>query len=113
MAKYLIDTNLPYYFSVWQTDDYLFQRDFNPSAPDTEVWAYAQAHNLTIVTKDRDYSDRILLTVPPPRIIHLKIGNLKMRAFHQFISEKWNRILELSGSHKLIYVFIDRIECIE
>ena len=113
MAKYLVDTNLPYYFSLWRTEDYLFQRDFDPSAPDTDVWNYAKVHELTIITKDRDYSDRILLTSPPPRIVHLKIGNMKMREFHNFISEKWATILELSATYKLVYVFFDRIECIE
>lgn len=113
MAKYLVDTNLPYYFSLWRTEEYLFQRDFDPSAPDTDVWDYAKNHELTIITKDRDYSDRILLTSPPPRIIHLKIGNLKMREFHNFISEQWNTILNLSATYKLVYVFLDRIECIE
>lgn len=113
MAKYLVDTNLPYYFSLWRTEEYLFQRDFDPSAPDTDVWDYAKNHELTIITKDRDYSDRILLTSPPPRIIHLKIGNLKMREFHNFISEQRNTILNLSATYKLVYVFPDRIECIE
>lgn len=113
MARYLVDTNLPYYFSLWRTNDYLFQRDFDPSAPDTNVWEYARAHNLTIITKDRDYSDRILLVEPPPRIIHLKVGNLKMRPFHEFISSQWSKICDLSDSYKLLYVFIDRIECIE
>ncbi len=113
MAKYLVDTNLPYYFSLWRTSDYLFQRDFDPSAPDTDVWKYAKSHKLTIITKDRDYSDRMLLSSPPPRIIHLKIGNLKMREFHQFISSQWEKVLTLSNSYKLVYVFSDRIECIE
>jgi hypothetical protein len=40
MAKYLVDTNLPYYFSLWRTDEHLFQRDFDPAAPDTDVWDY-------------------------------------------------------------------------
>lgn len=113
MPKYIVDTNLPYYFSLWRTNDYVFQRDFDPSAPDSDVWQYAKENSLTIITKDRDYSDRILLTDPPPRIIHLKIGNLRMRAFHQFISVQWDKICELSDSYKLIYVFLDRIECIE
>lgn len=113
MAKYIVDTNLPYYFSLWRTDDYVFQRDFDPSAPDSAVWQYAKANGLTIITKDRDYSDRILLTSPPPRIIPLKIGNLKMRTFHQFITAQWDKILDLSAAYKLVFVFPDRIECIE
>lgn len=113
MAKFLIDTNLPYYFSRWRSEDYLFQRDFDPAAPDTDVWNYACENNLTIVTKDRDYADRILLSTPPPRIIHLKIGNLRMRAFHEFIDGQWATITKMSASYKLVYAFLDRIECIE
>ena len=113
MAKFLIDTNLPYYFSLWRTEDYLFQRDFDPSAPDTHMWEYARENNLTIVTKDHDYEDRILLATPPPRILHLKIGNLRMRPFHKFITEQWNMIIEMSEAYKLVCAFLDRIEYIE
>jgi hypothetical protein len=29
MAKYLIDVNLPYRFSLWKSDDYIHQIDVN------------------------------------------------------------------------------------
>jgi predicted nuclease of predicted toxin-antitoxin system len=44
-------------------------------ASDTQVWAYAQAHGYTIVTKDADFSDLSLLRGSPPRVIRLRIGN--------------------------------------
>ncbi|RRB02096.1 DUF5615 family PIN-like protein [Larkinella rosea] len=111
--RYLIDTNLPYYFSIWRSDQYIHQRDINSKAADTDIWAYAKANNLTIITKDRDYSDRMLLSSTPPRIIHIKTGNMKMREFYTFIDANWQLILELSETHKLVYVFRDHIEGVE
>ncbi len=113
MAKYLIDINLPYYFSPWNSDEYVHQRDFDAKASDADIWEYAKRHRLTIITKDRDYSDRILLLEPPPRIIHLKVGNMKIRDFHRFITKHWKQVLEMSATHKLVIVFVDKIEGID
>ena len=110
MALYLVDNNLPYYLSPWNNPDFIHQRDINSRAPDHSIWEYAQNNNLTILTKDRDFSDRILLSDPPPRIIHFKISNLRLRDFHVFISEHWEEIVSMSQTHKLVYVFLDRIE---
>jgi len=110
MPKYLIDINLPYYFSLWNTDEYVHQRDLDAKASDTSIWQYAKLHGLTIITKARDYSDRILLLDPPPRIIHLRIGNMKLRDFHTLVSTHWEQVMEISKTHKLVVLFYDRIE---
>ncbi len=36
MPKYLIDVNLPYYFSLWNTLDYIHQNDILNTSPDTD-----------------------------------------------------------------------------
>lgn len=77
------------------------------------IWEYAKRHNLTIITKDRDYSDRMLLSNPPPKVIHLRIGNLRMGDFHRFIANNWTEICLLSDTQKLVFVFRDRIEGLE
>lgn len=110
MAKYLIDANLPYYFSIWSSKDYLHVFDLNDEWSDEEIWEYARANNLTIVTKDSDFSDKILLADPPPRVIHVKIGNMRMSEFHQFISGIWEDACKLSEAYKIIRIFQDRIE---
>jgi predicted nuclease of predicted toxin-antitoxin system len=112
MAKYLIDVNLPYYFSLWRGEEYVHQRDLGDGWNDRQVWDYAKERGLTIVSKDSDFSDRNLLTEPPPRVIHIRIGNLKMREFHQLIARHWDLACELSHSHKLVQVFADRIEAV-
>jgi len=86
MNRYIIDANLPYYFSLWKDEKYEHVIDINSNMKDSEIWSYAKENDLTIVTKDADFSDRIMLSNPPPRVIHIKLGNMKMKAFHDAIT---------------------------
>lgn len=113
MAKYLIDVNLPYRFSFWKGDDYIHQNDINDEWSDTQIWNYAQENNFTIITKDADFSNRIIFHKPPPKVIHIRFGNLKMREFFVVMTAIWNDVIDLSENHKLVNVFRDRIEAIE
>ncbi|MFY7742591.1 MAG: DUF5615 family PIN-like protein [Flavobacterium sp.] len=81
MVKYLIDVNLPYYFSLWNSDEFIRQKDINDQSSDEEIWQYAKNNNLTIITKDVDFSNKILLHNPPPKVIHIRFGNMKMNEF--------------------------------
>jgi predicted nuclease of predicted toxin-antitoxin system len=112
MAKFLIDANLPYYFSIWHGSEYIHQFDLGDEWPDIKIWKYAKAKNLTIVTKDADFSSRIINQAPPPKVIHLKIGNMKLQELYSFIDNNWDVITKLSKKHKLLTVFQDRIETI-
>lgn len=113
MARFVIDVNLPYYFSVWNGPGFVHLRDLGDDWTDTQVWSYAKREGLTIVTKDTDFSDRILLAAPPPRVIHIRLGNMKMRDFHLSIANRWEAICDLSRQCKLVRVFEDRIEGID
>lgn len=110
MKKYIVDANLPYYFSVWQSDDYTHVIDIDPGMKDSEIWSYAKENDLTIITKDADFSDLVMLNNPPPRVIHIKFGNMKMKAFHETIDRLWKEVLTMSETHKLVRVYTDRIE---
>ncbi len=55
MSRYIIDANLPYYFSLWRGDEYQHVIDLDPSMKDSEIWRFAKENNLTIVTKDADF----------------------------------------------------------
>ena len=110
MKKYLIDANLPKYFALWAGGACEHVVDINDQLTDSEIWAYAREHGLTIVTKDTDFSDRMLVSEPPPRVIHIKLGNMKMRDFHQALSRSWSEICATSEDYKLVHVYKDRIE---
>jgi len=110
MQKYIIDANLPYYFSLWRDENYQHVIDLDPHMKDSEIWRYAKENNLTIITKDADFSDRVLLNNPPPKVIHIKLGNMKMKVFHDTVNHIWNEVLSMSEEYKLVRVYSDRIE---
>ncbi|MBX9807293.1 MAG: DUF5615 family PIN-like protein, partial [Flavobacteriaceae bacterium] len=70
MSKFLIDANLPYYFSLWNNPDFIHLKDINDEWTDEQVWAYAKEKKMTIITKDSDFSNKIMLSNPPPKVIH-------------------------------------------
>lgn len=113
MAKYLIDANLPYYFALWNNPDFIHQKDIDDSWNDEQIWAYAKEHNLIIVTKDADFSLKVLYKGAPPKVIHLKFGNIKMNAFHNVISSIWKMLEQNIKEYNLINVYADRIECVK
>lgn len=47
-------------------------------ASDLEVWEFARNNDFTIVTKDSDFNDLVVLKGTPPKLIWLKIGNCKV-----------------------------------
>jgi predicted nuclease of predicted toxin-antitoxin system len=112
MARYLIYANLPRWFSLWSSGDYVFVHDINPRWTDTEIWKHAAVHGLTIVTKDADFSHRVLLRPHGPHVIHIRIGNLKLQELHHYLSSVWEEVLRTSDTSRLVQVFRDRIESI-
>jgi predicted nuclease of predicted toxin-antitoxin system len=113
MAKYLVDVNLPYYFSLWNSNEYIHQKDINDEASDEEIWAYAKENQLTIISKDSDFSNKIMYRTPPPKVIHIRFGNMKMKDFFAKMTSIWPDILKLSEHCKLVSVYNDRIEGVE
>ncbi len=95
MPSYLIDANLPYYFSLWNNENYIHQNDLNDEA------------------KDSDFSTKILTTTPPPKIIHIRLGNIKTKDFHTILFPLWDKVLELSKTNKLVTLYLDRIETVK
>ncbi len=63
-----------------------------------------------IVTKDVDFSDRLMLDLSPPKVVHLRVGNMRKSAFHSFLARVWSQIEDLVIDHKLINVYLDEIE---
>ena len=80
------------------------------SPSDTQVWEHARREELVIVTKDADFSGRIILHTPPPWVVHLRFGNLRRREFHALLARVWPQVEALLKTHKLVNVHADRVE---
>ncbi len=110
MPVFLIDANLPYHFGLWNSEDFIHVADLNERWTDEEIWNYAKKNRLTIVSKDADFSNRIIIVEPPPRVIHLRVGNMRITELFTFLNKNWKHITETSEKFKLTNVYLNRIE---
>ena len=45
------------------------------SASDADVWAFARAGGYTVVTKDDDFRQRVMVFGPPPKVVWVRLLN--------------------------------------
>jgi predicted nuclease of predicted toxin-antitoxin system len=114
MPLFLVDVNLPRLPSIWREPDFVYAEDLaagqGASWSDTLLWEYGLLHRLTIVTKDADFGNRLLVSTTAPHVVHIRVGNMRLVDFRTFIDARWSRIAALSAQHKLINVYLRRIE---
>jgi predicted nuclease of predicted toxin-antitoxin system len=113
VGRYLIDANLPRLLSLWSGGSYEFVHDLGADWSDTRIWKHAEANGLTIVSKDADFSDRVLVTRAGPSVIHIRVGNLSISELHRCLAAVWPEVCRASDVCRLVRVFRDRIESIE
>ena len=78
--RFLVDTQPPQALAPWLSArghqaEHVLDVGLAQSK-DTQVWRCAQENGAVVVTKDADFTDRIMSSFPPPRVIHLRVGNL-------------------------------------
>ena len=110
MKGFLLDENLPQRILFSPKLPIVPITDVGASPTDSQVWEFARKRELVIVSKDADFSDRIIIQQPPPWVIHLRFGNLRKKDFHALLARVWPKIETLLKSHKLINVYTDRLE---
>ena len=113
MSEFLVEVNLPYKFKLWHDERFEHVREIDDEWSDSQIWQYAKERDLTIITKDVEFSNRIITTEPPPKVIHIKVGNMKLSEFRHFMLTNWEEIERMSVNHKLVDVYQDRITGID
>jgi predicted nuclease of predicted toxin-antitoxin system len=113
LTGYLLDENLPHRLKFTPSLPVTHATDLAASPTDTLLWEHARQHRLAIVSKDADFSDRIMLSAPPPWIVRLAFGNLRLRDYHAVLAKVWPRIEALLPAHKLLIVHADQIEAVK
>ena len=112
MKGFLFDENVPVKLTFTPRLPVQSTASLGKSPSDTSVWEHAKRARLVIVSKDTDFSNRIMPVAPPPWVVHLRIGNMRKKEFHRFLQSVWPKIEQLLPAHKLINVYPDRIEAI-
>jgi predicted nuclease of predicted toxin-antitoxin system len=112
MNGWLFDQNLPAQLSFAPALPTVSATTLGTNPTDSELWDHAKSNHWAIVTKDADFSGRIILQTPPPWIVHLRFGNLRRREYHAVLARVWPQVEALLPAHKLVNVYADRVEAV-
>jgi len=110
MKGFFFDENLPSRLRFSPKLPIIAASTIGKQPRDSEIWEFARQRELVIVSKDTDFSDRIITQSPPPWVVHLRFGNLRRNDFHTLLARVWPQIETLLKSHKLVNVYSDRLE---
>ncbi|MEP6701228.1 MAG: DUF5615 family PIN-like protein [Bacteroidota bacterium] len=112
MPDFLIDANLPFKINIWQSERFIHVADLNPCWDDKSIWEYAKTNRLIIISKDKDFLMQQIIKGSPPKIVHIKFGNLQLNDFIRTIEKCWQEVELLLANHNLINIYSERIEAI-
>lgn len=102
--KFLVDENLPDNLSLWNNASFLHILKTKGIISDSDIWQYALSNNLVIITNDTDFYFRFLSTNKSPKIVWLKVGNLRKNDLRLFIETIWHKVESLLKNHSFIIV---------
>ena len=77
MNGFLFDEHLPARIQFTPSLPIIHVSVLGTSPSDTQIWQYAKDNDLAIVTKDADFSDRLMVDLFPPKMVHLRFGNMR------------------------------------
>lgn len=112
MPVYIIDENLPSTVPLWNKEEFINVLAISNNFSDGDIWDYAIANNLVIITKDVDFYNRYMTSLFSPKIIWFRTGNIKKKEFYQFIEQIWVQIEEMLCSYSFIIITDKKIEAL-
>lgn len=114
--KLLFDENISYRIlsilpEEFSGSSHLKSEDLN-NQPDIIIWEYAKVRNFVIVTQDSDFNDLNFYNGFPPKVIWIRMGNLRtmelcriliesLAEINNFLSDSDSGILELFRMKKI------------
>lgn len=106
--KLLIDNNLsvllrdvlkPYFPEAWHVADLNLSE-----ASDSHIWELAKKEFHAIVTKDRDFYDRVTFNGSPPKLVWITRGNCRNKELLSMIRERLDDIRVFLGSERDVLI---------
>lgn len=108
--RLLIDENLPATLADLLPVESYHARKFGINPSDQELWKAARKEELVILTRDTDFFDRLMIEGPPPKVVWVRLGNLRRRELEMVLLELWPRIASLLEEADLVEIHPGMIE---
>jgi predicted nuclease of predicted toxin-antitoxin system len=109
----LIDENLPASIARILPVDSSHATDVADRPSDRQLWDYARSRGWNILTRDTDFFDRIMLDGSPPKVIWVRLGNIRKRDLEAKLLQLWPSIVNLLEDSDLVEIHPDSLEAVK
>lgn len=110
MNRYLLDENLPATLATLVGGDCRHAGQIGLQPTDDVLWRVASEQGRTILTKDTDFFQKILLEGSPPKIVWFRIGNLRRIEMELMVVRIWPAVENLLNTCDLVEVHTNKLE---
>jgi predicted nuclease of predicted toxin-antitoxin system len=110
--SFLVDVNLPKYFSFFNDEKFVHIVDLNPRMTDDDVWEYAIKHDKVILTKDADFYSKSISSIIKPKVIYFQLGNMTLAELHRYFELNWESLCNYLEETSLIIAERDNIKIV-
>ena len=110
MNHLLVDENLPASLLDHLPIDGSHASKIGERPTDLQLWRHARKNNWVILTRDTDFFDRLMLEGPPPKVIWVRLGNIRKRDLERTLLQLWPKITEQLMEADLIEIHPHALE---
>lgn len=108
--NFLVDANLPRKLSWFNKPGFVFVADWGDNISDSEIWDYAIANSLIILTRDSDYFYRMIQAKTFPKVIYFRLQQHGRKDLEEYLSVHWEQICTLIRVHKMVIAYVDFLD---
>ena len=108
----LIDENLSPALASRLAPGCVHATALGPRLSDGRLWRYARDHGLVILTKDADFFDRLSLEGAPPKVVWVRVGNVRRSDLEARLVMQWPAIAAMLSTADLVEIHPDRLEAV-
>lgn len=113
MKHLLIDENLPASLARGLPVACSHATEIAPQPTDNELWMHARQRDWTLLTRDTDFFDRLMLEGPPPKVIWVRLGNIRKTELETLLLRLWPAICQLLTKADLVEVHPTTLEAVK
>jgi predicted nuclease of predicted toxin-antitoxin system len=109
----LIDENLPTSLAKQLPGECSHATDIGTQPSDSQLWNIARERDWIILTRDTDFFDRIMLQGPPPKVIWVRLGNIRKADLQEMLIRLWPEICRLLIDADLVEIHPTALEAVK
>jgi predicted nuclease of predicted toxin-antitoxin system len=109
MANFIVDANLPYRIQLFKNPEFVSAIDLGLAQNDFEIWNYAKANNLTVISRDVDFYQLLLQNRAPPKLVWFRVHYLSVKETSLLFNSCWPEVDVLLNRFSLVEIHRDHL----